>query len=100
MMNMRCMLQVINMELNELPNQFGINKCFSITSIDAAAKLKQVLDRNIIAYDCFRADDKPHGNHIVVILYKKGNKEILFLTYDYYRKFSRALKKKVDNKYI
>lgn len=88
------------MELNELPIEFGINKCFSIQSIDAAAKLNQVLNRNILTYDCFKADDKPHGNHIVVILYKKGNKEILFLTYDYYRKFSRALKKKVDNKYI
>ena len=88
------------MELNDLPYEFGINKCFSIQSIEPAAKLKQVLNRNIIAYDCFNADDKPHGNHIVVILYKKGNKEILFLTYDYYRKFSRALKKKVDNKYM
>jgi len=88
------------MELNELPIEFGINKCFSIQSIEPSAKLKQVLQRNIIAYDCFNADDRPHGNHIVVILYKQGNKEILFLTYDYYRKFSRQLKKKVDNKYI
>ena len=90
----------MKMELNELPSEFGINKCFSIQSIDAAAKLKQILDRNILTYDCFKADDNSHGNHIVVILYKKGNKEILFLTYDYYRKFSRALKKKVDNKYM
>jgi len=88
------------MELNELPNEFGINKCFSIQSINPAEKLEQILKRNIIHYDCFKADKRPRGNHIVVILYKKGNKEILFLTYDNYRKFSRALKKKVDNKYM
>ena len=88
------------MELNELPSEYGINKCFSIQSIEPSAKLESILKRNILTYDCFNADDKPHGNHIVVILYKKGNKEILFLNYANYIKFSIELKRKVDKKYM
>lgn len=89
------------MELNELPNEFGINKCFSIQSINPAEKLKQILKRNIIHYDCFNIEkDKRHGRHLIVILYKKGNKELLCLTYEQYRIYSKALKRKVDRKYI
>ena len=89
------------MELNELPIEYGIQKNFSIQSIDPAAKLESILKRNIISYDCFNIEKgKRQGQHLIVILYKKGNKELLCLTYDQYRKYSRALKRKVDRKYI
>lgn len=93
---------MINMELNEIPSTFGIQKNFSIKSLEnPSSEIKKILKKNIISYDCFALEKgKPQGFHIVVILYRKGNKECLCLSYYYYRKLSQALKKKVDNKYM
>lgn len=91
-----------DLELIDIPSRFGLQKNFSIQSLKEPKKtFEKVLKKNIIAYDCFSIGERnTKGYYLVVVLYRKGNKELFCLKYHEYRYLSQALKKKVDNKYM
>ena len=85
------------MEVKELPLEFGISKSFRINPIDPDDYLKKLMTKNISGFDGFRLDK---NSCLMVINYSNGNKELIHMTLDKYRKYFRVLNKKVNKRFI
>ena len=55
------------------------------------------MTKNISGFDGFRLDK---NSCLIVINYSNGNKELIHMTLDKYRRYFRVLNKKVNNKFI
>ena len=85
------------MEVKELPREFGINRNFKIKAIDPKDYLKKLLNRRISAFSGFKLDK---NSYLIVIIYSNDNKELIHVSKEYYRRYFKALNKKVNNSYM